>query len=91
MDSTSRVDIGMGTVRSATSLEAVSANLAWTVIESKGTYIAVDPFEPMLGAMASLQVLKIIDNRNVLRLGSTKEVVLDGVRTSGTIKSVHAY
>jgi hypothetical protein len=43
------------------------------------TYIAVDPLEPLLGAMTSREVLEIIDDGNVLGLGGAEEVVLDRI------------
>lgn len=41
--------------------------------------ITVDPFQPVLGTMTSDQVLKIVCDGNVLALGSTQEVLHDGI------------
>lgn len=58
------------------------------------TSVAVDPLEPMLSTMASLQVLKIVRDGNALSLNSTKEVLLDWVcvvaerHLDGSLKAV---
>lgn len=43
------------------------------------TSVAIDPFQPMLGTMTSDQVLKVVRDWDVLRLGSSEEVLSDGV------------
>lgn len=42
--------------------------------------IAVDPLEPVLGAVARDEVLQVINGGDALALGGTQEVILDGVR-----------
>ena len=44
------------------------------------TSIPVDPLQPVFCAMASSQILQVVDDGNSLRLGGTQEVVLDGIR-----------
>lgn len=41
--------------------------------------IPVDPLEPVLGTVARDQILKIIRDRDILRLDGTQEVLHDGV------------
>ena len=41
--------------------------------------VAVDPLEPMLGSMASDQILEIVGGRDALGFGSSQEILLDGV------------
>lgn len=41
--------------------------------------VAVDPLQPVLGTVASDEILKIIGGRDALGVGGTKEVVLDGI------------
>ena len=43
------------------------------------TSIPVDPFQPVLCTVTGDQVLKVIGDRNILRLGSTQEILSDGV------------
>ena len=43
------------------------------------TYIAVDPLQPMLGAVTRRQILQVVHRRDVLRLGRSQEVILDWV------------
>ena len=43
------------------------------------TGIAVDPFQPVLGSMASDQILEIICDGNVLRLHGSQEVLHDWI------------
>ena len=46
---------------------------------TSATSVSVDPFQPMLCTVTGNQILKIVCNGNVLRLGSTKEVLSDRV------------
>lgn len=48
--------------------------------------ITVDPFQPMLGTVASDQVLKVVRDRNVLAFGSTQEVLHDRVFALSAMK-----
>lgn len=41
--------------------------------------VSVDPLQPMLSAMRGDKILKVINNRDTLRLRSPKEVVLDWI------------
>lgn len=41
--------------------------------------VSVDPFEPVLCAMACAKVLEVIDKGDALGLGGAEEVILDGV------------
>jgi hypothetical protein len=56
--------------------------------------VAVDPLEPLLGAMGGRKVLEIIDDGNSLRIGSAQEIILDGVSVvskrhfDGAVKAV---
>lgn len=43
------------------------------------TSVSIDPLQPMLGAVASYQVLKVVCDGYVLRFGSAEEVLSDGV------------
>lgn len=42
--------------------------------------VAVDPLEPLLGAVGGDEVLQVVDDGDALRLDGPEEVVLDGVR-----------
>lgn len=41
--------------------------------------VAVDPLQPLLSAMGSLEILKIVDSGNSLCLDGAEEVFLDRV------------
>lgn len=41
--------------------------------------VSVDPFEPVLCAVAGTEVLEVIDKGDALGLGGAEEVILDGV------------
>lgn len=43
------------------------------------SYIAIDPLEPVLGTVASGEVLEIVHDRDSLGLGGAKEVFLDRI------------
>jgi hypothetical protein len=47
--------------------------------DNSKTYIAVDPLEPVLSAMAGAEVLQIVNDRNTLGFGGAQEVVLDRI------------
>ena len=43
------------------------------------TSVSIDPLQPMFGAVASYQVLKVIRDGDILRFGSAEEVLGNGV------------
>lgn len=80
VDSSCRVDVAVGTVASTTSLGAfLSAHVHAT--RQQSAHIAIDPLKPMLSTMAGLEVLKIVNNRDALRLSCSEEVLCDRVGT----------
>ena len=56
--------------------------MVWTWTNNKDTYIAIDPLQPLLGTVRSLEILQIIDDGDALRLGGAEEVILDGIRAA---------
>lgn len=72
----SSVDVRMRTVTAPASLLRVSV---WYSCEIGGTYVSIDPFQPVLGSVASCEVLQVIHGGNPLGLSGAQEVLLDGI------------
>lgn len=77
MVSSGGVDVGVGTVGAATS---VTVNPPVVVSKYRDPLVsAAISLKPMLSTMTGDEILEIVGHRNVLALGSTQEVLHDGV------------
>lgn len=75
------VNVRVRTVTTSARLQSLVKTTSW--LTARTTHISVDPLEPVLGAVAGGQVLKVIDGRDALRLCSPEEVLLYRICAEG--------
>lgn len=81
-----RVHVGVRAVGSTAGLgwsptpsQSPASLMLLTITRLRLTHITVDPFQPVLGSVTRRQILQVVHGRDVLRLGGSQKVVLDGV------------
>ena len=72
------VDLGVGGEVQVRVYRTSRVNVGMSAVASAAC-VAIDPLQPVLSPVGSLEVLEVIYNGDALRLGSSEEVILDRI------------